>query len=55
MDGLDLQAMVPALHGGVVVTVAFLAHAGDEAMGLSPTAHMDPFRDRLNGAILGSL
>ncbi len=24
VDGLDLQAMVPALHGGVVVTVTFL-------------------------------
>ena len=34
MDGLDLQAVVPALHGGVVVRVAFLTHAGDEAMGL---------------------
>ena len=38
MDGLDLQAMVPALHGGVVVAVAFLAHAGNEAMGLQEAA-----------------
>ena len=34
MDGLDLQTVVPALHGRIVVAVAFLAHAGDEAMGL---------------------
>ena len=38
VDGLDLQAVVPALHGGVVVTVTFFAHAGDEAMGLQETA-----------------
>ena len=34
MYGLDLQAVVPALHGRIVVTVAFLNSAGDEAMGL---------------------
>ena len=37
MDGLDLQAVVPTLHGRIVVTVAFLTHAGDEAMGLQET------------------
>ena len=34
MDGLDLQTVVPALHGGVVIAVAFLAHAGYETMSL---------------------
>ena len=34
LDGLDLQAVVPALDGGVVVTVTFLDPAGDEVMGL---------------------
>ena len=34
MDGLDLQAVVPTLHSRIVVTVAFLTHASDEAMGL---------------------
>ena len=34
MDGLDLQAVVPALHGRIVKTVTLLTHAGDEAMGL---------------------
>ena len=37
MDGLDLQAVVPALHGRIVIAVAFLAHAGNEAMGLQKT------------------
>ena len=34
MDGLDLQAVVPTLHGRIVVTVTLLNSAGDEAMGL---------------------
>ena len=37
MDGLDLQAVVPALHGRIVIAVAFLAHAGNEAIGLQKT------------------
>ena len=27
VDGFDLEAVVPGLHGGVVVAVAFFAHA----------------------------
>ena len=38
VDGLDLQAVIPALHGGVVVTVTFFAHAGNEAVVAQETA-----------------
>ncbi len=38
VDGLDLQAVVPSLHGGVVVTVTLLTHARDEAIGSQETA-----------------
>ena len=34
MNGLDLQAVVPTLHGRIVVTVTLLNSAGDEVMGL---------------------
>jgi hypothetical protein len=30
MDGFDLKTLVPAFHGGVVITVAFLAHAANQ-------------------------
>ena len=30
MNGLDLEAVVPAFHGGVVETVAFFAHAANQ-------------------------
>ena len=32
VDGLDLQTVVPTLHGRIVVTVAFLAHAASKAV-----------------------
>lgn len=32
VNGLDLQAVVPTLHSGIVVTVAFLAHAASQAV-----------------------
>lgn len=32
MNRLDLEAVIPAFHGGVVVAVALLAHAAHEAV-----------------------
>ncbi len=37
-DGLDLEAVVPALHGGAVGAVAFLDSARNETVGLQETA-----------------
>ena len=30
VDGFHLQAVIPVLHGGIVVSVALLAHAANE-------------------------
>src|SRR3546814_988255 len=30
---LDLEAVIPALHGGIIVAVAALAHAAHQAIG----------------------
>jgi uncharacterized protein YwlG (UPF0340 family) len=38
MDGVDIQAVVPALHGGGVYAVAFFLHAGNEAVVVQETA-----------------
>ena len=32
MHGFDLEAVVPAFRGGVILTVAFLAHAANQSM-----------------------
>lgn len=32
VDGLDLEAVIPALHGGIVVAVALLAHTAHQAV-----------------------
>ncbi|NOU23613.1 MAG: hypothetical protein HOO93_17835 [Methyloglobulus sp.] len=30
MDGFDLEAVAPAFHGGIVVAIAFFAHAANQ-------------------------
>lgn len=37
VDGFDLEAVVPAFHGGVVVAVAFLTHAAHQTVVLQWT------------------
>ncbi len=32
MNSLDLEAMVPAFHCSVIITVAFFAHAANQPM-----------------------
>ena len=32
MDGFDLETVVPTFHGGIIITVAFLAHAANQPM-----------------------
>lgn len=32
VNGFDLEAMIPALHRGVVIAIAFFAHAAHQMM-----------------------
>ncbi len=38
MDGIDLQAVVPAFHGGDAIVVPFFVHARHETMSLQEAA-----------------